>query len=310
MRPAPEPRFRTSSLPVPLPHPSLAGVVFRGTDAVRQGRLSRAELRGPSWRRLRQDVYCAADLPVTHRLQAEGVALVAPPEAVFGGLTAATLWSRNSPFAGPADPVEVVLPPGVRWNPGPGVTVRTASTAGDVVGDGTLRWTDRVRTAVDLVRRGPLDDAIVLLDQLVHASVVRPDEVRAAVAELPRCRGSAQARQAAALADGLAQSPQETRLRLLMHRAGLPTPIAQHVVCRDRRFVAQVDFWFLEQKLAVEYDGGWHGGAEQLGRDRARMNRLLAAGWRILFVTAADMWRPEDLVARIAEALGITITTR
>jgi hypothetical protein len=296
------------SLLVPLPRPPLLDGVFRGTDAVRLGLLTRARLRGPSWRRLRQDVYCRADLPVTHRLQAEGVALVAPADAVFGGLTAATLWSRHAQFAGPHDPVEVVLPPGVRWNPAPGVTVRTAATAGDVVDDGTLRWTDRVRTAVDLARRGSPDDAVVLLDQLVHASVVRLDEVRSAVGRLPRCRGSAQARQVAALADGLAQSPPETRLRLLMRRAGLPIPVAQYVVRHDRRFVAQVDFGFVEQKLALEYDGEWHGAAGQLSKDRTRMNRLLAAGWRTLFVTAADMWRQDELVGRIAAALGIKIS--
>jgi very-short-patch-repair endonuclease len=200
--------------------------------------------------------------------------------------------------------VEVVLPPGVRWNAGVGVRVRTAITAGDVVDDGVLRWTDRARTAVDLARRGPLDDAVVLLDQLVQAFVVRLDEVRSAVAALPRCRGSALARQVAALADGLAESPQETRLRLLIRHAGLPAPVAQHVVRHDGRFVARVDFGYPEQKLAVEYDGGWHGGPGQLSRDRARMNRLLAAGWRILFVTAADMWHPEALAARIAAALA------
>lgn len=289
---------------MPLPHPSLTNGVFRGSDALRQGLLTRAQLRGPRWRRLRHDVYCAADLAVTHRLQAEGIALVAPPGAVFGGLTAATLWSRNSPFAAPEDPVDVVLPPGIRWNAAPGVTVRTAITAGDVVDDGTLRWTDRVRTAVDLARRGPHDEAVVLLDRLVQAFVVRLEDVRSAVGELPRCRGSAQARQVAALADGLAESPQETRLRLLIRRARLPVPVAQYVVRHDRRFVAKVDFGYPEQKLAVEYDGGWHGAAGQLSKDRARMNRLLAAGWRILFVTAADLWNPEALAARIAAALA------
>lgn len=295
---------------MPLPHPPRIDGVFRGTDAVRRGLLSRGQLRGPAFRRLRQDVYCASDLLVTHRVQAEGVALVAPPEAVFGGLTAATLWSRQAPFAGPDDPVEVVLPPGARWNPAPGVTVRTADTTADVVDDGTLRWTDRVRTTVDVARRGQLDEAVVLLDQLVHTGVVRLDEVRAAVAELPRCRGSAQARRAAALADGLAQSPPETRLRLLIHRAELPVPVAQYVVRHDARFVAQVDFGFPEQKLAVEYDGEWHGGKGQLSKDRARMNRLLAAGWRILFVTAADMWRQDELAVRIADALGIKISSQ
>jgi very-short-patch-repair endonuclease len=233
-----------------------------------------------------------------------GVALAAPPQAVFGGLTAASWWSMRGPLAEPEDPVEVILPPGVRWNPGARVLVRTASTSDDVVTDGLLRYTDRTRTALDLIRRGPLDDAVVLLDRLVHHRAAFLDDVRTAAARLPRCRGSALARQVAGRADGLAQSPPETRLRLLIHRSGLPIPVAQFEVRHQRRRVAQVDFGFVEQRLAVEYDGGWHGGQDQLRRDRARMNRLLAAGWRVLFVTDVDMRDPVALVARIAAALA------
>jgi len=288
---------------VPLPHP-LSGSAFRGSDALRRGLLTRAQLRSTSWRRLRHDVYCDARRPLTHRLCAEGAALVAPSEAVFGGLTAATLWSIREPFASAEDPVELVLPPGVRWHPAPGVVVRTAVTTGEVVGDGMLRWTDRVRTAVDLVRRGPLDDAVVLLDHLVRAEVVRLDEVRSAVAALPWCRGSRQAREVAMLADGRAASPPETRVRLLIRRSGLPLPVAQYTIRHDGRFVARVDFGYPEQRLAIEYDGDWHGERQQVGRDRARQNRLLAAGWRIVFVTAADLYHPEQLLARIAAALA------
>jgi G:T-mismatch repair DNA endonuclease (very short patch repair protein) len=286
-------------------HPAFAGGVFRGSEALRRGLLTPAQLRGPRWRRLRHDVYVDASVPLTHRLLAEAVTLTAPAGAVLGGLTAATLWSARGPFAGPEDPVEVVLPPDVRWNASSGVRVRTAPTTGDVVTDGILRWTDRTRTAVDLIRRaGPLDDAVVLLDRLSEHRVIFLDDVRAAVASLPRCRGSARARRIAALADGLAESPPETRLRLLLLRAGLPAPIAQFEVRHEGRFVARVDFGYPAHKLAIEYDGAWHGTAGQLTRDRARMNRLTAAGWRVIFVTAADMRRPEELAARIAAALS------
>jgi very-short-patch-repair endonuclease len=282
---------------------SLQRRVFRGSVALEQGLLTRGELRTKAWRRLRPDVYCDATLPLTHRLQAEGVALVAPPKSVFGGLTAAVLWGARD-LAGAADPVELVLPPGVRWHPAPGTVVRTATIGGDVVTDGDLRWTSRTRTALDLIRRGPLDDAVVLLDQLVQADVVDIAAVRAAAAALPRCRGSHQAREAAELADGLAQSPQETRLRLLIVRSDLPTPVAQYRVTSRGRFVARVDFGYPDLRLAIEYDGLWHGEPQQVDPDRQRLNRLLAAGWRVLFVTAADLWRPERLIARIAAALA------
>ena len=277
--------------------------VFRGSVALEQGLLTRGELRTKAWRRLRPDVYCDATLSLTHRLQAKGVALVAPPEAVFAGLTAAVLWGAGD-LAGADDPVELVLPAGVRWHPARGVVARTATVAGDVVTDGDLRWTSRTRTALDLIRRGPLDDAVVLLDQLVQADVVELAAIRIAAAALPRCRGSRQAREAARLADGLAQSPQETRLRLLIVRSELPMPVAQYRVTAHGRFVARVDFGYPELRLAIEYEGLWHGEPQQVGPDRERLNRLLAAGWRVLFVTAADLWRPERLIARIAAAVA------
>jgi hypothetical protein len=37
---------------------------------------------------------------------------------------------------------------------------------------------------------------------------------------------------------------------------------------------------------------------------RLRLNRLTAAGWTVVFVTAADLHRPEQVVARIAAALA------
>lgn len=277
--------------------------MFRGTGAVAAGLLTPDQLRSDAWRRLRRDVYADARLPVDHRLHARGVALVGPVQAVFSGLTAVVLWGGDE-FADARVPVEVTVPPGIRWQPGPGVVVRQAMTGDVVTGRDGLRRTGRVGTAVDLVRRGELDDGVVLLDRLVAAGFVPLQFVRDAVARLPRCRGSRLARQVVELSDGLAESPPETRLRLLMLRAGLPTPSAQYRVFDEDGFVARVDFGFPDIRLAVEYDGAWHGHPGELARDRRRLNRLAAAGWRVLFVTAADMQAPHDLLARLTEALG------
>ena len=52
------------------------------------------------------------------------------------------------------------------------------------------------------------------------------------------------------------------------------------------------------------YGGAWHGQPGQLSRDRRRLDRLTAAGWRVLSVTAADPHDPVGLLARIVAALG------
>jgi very-short-patch-repair endonuclease len=69
-------------------------------------------------------------------------------------------------------------------------------------------------------------------------------------------------------------------------------------------FVARVDFAWPERRLALEYDGLWHGGAGQFIRDRERLDRLREAGWQVVFVTAADLRDPDRLLARIAAALA------
>ena len=278
--------------------------MFRGTWAVEAGVLTPDQLRSAAWRRLRRDVYADATLPVDHVLYARGVSLVAPTHAAFGGLTAVALWG-GSEFVTRDDPVELIVPPGVRWQPGPGVVVRTGALEGDVVSDPPrLRRTSRTRTAVDLIRRGDVDDGVVLLDRLVTAGIVRLEDVRDAVADLPRSRGSRLAREIAGLADGFAESPPETRLRLLMLRAGLPMPVAQFRVFDDEGLIGRVDFAFPELRLAIEYEGKWHGEPQHVGRDRRRLNRLLAAGWRVVFVTAADMHDHEALIRDIARALA------
>lgn len=233
-----------------------------------------------------------------------GVSLVTPAGAVFGGLSAVVLAGGDG-FATVADPVDVILTPGMRSRPGAGIRVRVSSSDDEVVvaGHGLTR-TGPVRTAVDLVRRSRLDDGMVLLDRLVVAGLADLTAVRAAAVDLPRGRGSKRARDVARLADGLAESPQETRLRLVIARAGLPSPVAQFRVIDDEGSIARVDFAYPSRRIAVEYDGLWHGEPGQFAKDRRRLNRLTAAGWRVIFVTAADLQHPERLVARLVAELA------
>ncbi|MGZ4507751.1 MAG: endonuclease domain-containing protein [Blastococcus sp.] len=291
----------------PARPPQLVGRVFRGSSVIAQGLLTKKQLRSSAWVRLRQDVYADAALAVTHRLMVSAVGLALPAGAGFTGRSAATLWGAKE-VAGPADPVEVVLPAGIRWHSGPGVRVRLLPIGRHLVRQGRWLCTNPVDTAVDMIRWGGIDDAVVLLDRLCFQGMVRLDDVRAAVLELPRCHGSAQARRVAELADGTAESPQETRLRLLFHRTGLPAPVAQFRVFDDDGFVARVDFAYPELRIAIEYDGLWHGERQAFLDDRGRLNRLADAGWIVVHVTLAEMRHPDRLAARVralrAQRLG------
>ncbi|WP_369254247.1 hypothetical protein [Geodermatophilus amargosae] len=65
-----------------------------------------------------------------------------------------------------------------------------------------------------------------------------------------------------------------------------------------------MDVAWPDRRLALEYDGTWHGGPEQFARDREGLDRLLAAGWRVVFVPARDLHRPHELLARVPAALA------
>ncbi|MFW3170558.1 DUF559 domain-containing protein [Geodermatophilus sp. CPCC 206100] len=282
-----------------LPDP-LRNRVFRGTDVVRRGLLTPAQLRGPCCRRVYRDVYVDARVPDTHRLRARAAARLLLPGAVVSGLSAAVLWGVD--LADERDDVEVVLPPGSHPRRIPGVRVRRMP-----LDPADVRLLDRVRVVSPVaatVRAAALlepDDAVVAIDRLVTAGVVDLAAVRSRVAAPGAA--SARVRRACRRADGLAESPQETRLRLLMADGGLPVPVAQYRVRHEGREVARVDFAWPDLRVAVEYDGAWHAEPGQFARDRRRLNRLQAAGWTVVFVTAADLHRPAEVLATLRAAV-------
>ncbi|MGY1591275.1 endonuclease domain-containing protein [Geodermatophilus sp. SYSU D00708] len=283
----------------PLPE-SLRGRVFRGTDVVDRGLLTPAALRGPSCRRVHRDVYVDARVPDSHRLRARAAARVLLPGAVVSGLSAAVLWGVE--LADERDDVEVVLGPGAHPRRIPGVRVRRLPLDPDDV-----RVLDRVRLLSPesaTVRAAAVlapDDAVVAIDRVAVAGLVDLGSIRARV-DVPGA-ASARVRRACRRADGWAESPQETRLRLLVVDSGLPAPVARYVVRHEGHEVARVDFAWPELRIAVEYDGAWHAEPGQFAKDRRRLNRLQAAGWTVVFVTASDLHRPAQLVATIRAAL-------
>jgi very-short-patch-repair endonuclease len=249
-----------------------------------------------------EDVYIHVDRPVTHALRARAAAAMAVPGSVVTGRSAAVLWGVE--LAGVLDEVELTVDPSRHPRRIPGVRVRRAALpAGEVRRRRDVLVTTPAATAVRLAGALPCEDAVVAVDQLIAAGLVNLGSVRELAAG-SRGPGSARARSACALADGRAESPQETRLRLLIRRSALPLPVAQFTVWSGGRFVARVDFAWPGHRVGIEYDGLWHAGTDQFARDRRRLNRLHAAGWRVFFVTAADLYDPERLIARLEEFLA------
>lgn len=134
----------------------------------------------------------------------------------------------------------------------------------------------------------------MVADEALHKSIVAEDE-------LQPYRGGRLDR-VLALANGASESPQETRLRVILVLAGLPEPIVQHSIYAGGVFLARVDLYYPDARLAIEYDGQTH--RTSLVEDNRRQNRLLNHGIHLLRFTAADLKTPDVVVAQVRAGLA------
>ncbi|RKN31051.1 DUF559 domain-containing protein [Micromonospora musae] len=131
--------------------------------------------------------------------------------------------------------------------------------------------------------------AVGIVDTLLAGGLTDPDELTAIADANAGRPGAQRARWVFGLADGRAQSPPESHLRVRLVLAGLPRPVAQHPVRLPSGLILHPDLAWPQLRVAIEYDGHWHADPERLHTDRKRLNQLVAAGWLVLHVTSRRM---------------------
>lgn len=278
------------------------GAVFRGSQAVAEGALTRGQLRGPAVRRLCRDIYASASRPVTHELRCRAAALGLPPGAVITGRSAATV--RGVRLCWPEDDVQILAPPEMRLGHRGGLDVRrTVIEPGDWQPWADGRLATPMRLALDLLLGRPLPDAVADLDAVIRARLVALPDVAAMVAARSD-NGIVAARRAVSLADPRAESLPESKLRVLLTLDGL-VPVPQYWIEDSGGRIARVDLAFPEHKVAVEYDGDWRDGESwALNRDRDRLNRVHAVDWDVVFVTAPLLRDERRMLRTVRQALA------
>lgn len=248
-------------------------------------------------------MYADARLAVDHGLAVAAAALVLPAGGVFAGRSAA--WLYGIAQAGAEDPVDVLVPLRTSWWAPPGLSVHVgADGTDDVTVLGRRPVTVPARTGVDIARWYAAPAAVPLIDAMLAVRLVSPAVLRTQLT-LASGQGKTRASATLALCDHRAESPPESVLRVLLAMAGLPDAVPQYEVRHAGRFVARVDLAWPAAKVAVEYDGAWHGAPGQLGRDRRRLNALIAAGWTVIHVTATDMHDLSAVVGQVRATLEL-----
>jgi very-short-patch-repair endonuclease len=291
-----------------VPTPPVPPRVLAPTDrrGAREAGVSDWQLRHADVVRTSRDTYlprASADV-LRHRIDA--VLLGAPPGAVLSHLTAAALWRLEVPLIADDRRVHLSVPPGRRVRSRKDRRVHVATVpAPETRRVGGLLVTSPSRTWIDLAAVLPPPALLAATDQML-ARRFPADEFPAIVARSRGRRGVATARAVMCLGNPLAGSPMESVLRWLLHEAGLPGPVLQHVVRHDGRFLGQVDMAWPERRVLVEFDGNVHRDRKVFVDDVRRQNGLVLAGWTVLRFTSADVrGRPQQVLSAIRAALGL-----
>lgn len=277
-----------------------AGLFTRRT-ALAEGWSDHDLRKSPDIFRVIHGVYALSSVELTHWLKCRAVAMRFPADAIISGRSAATL--RGAALAQPRDRVEVLVSGRKYMNRRYGTrcwSVRSwPKEHEDWFG---IRLATAERAAYDILARSPLSAGIADVDAMLHANVVDTRSLERFL-EGRHDHGIRRARRAFEYLDRRAESIPESRLRVALVLAGL-CPQPQFEVWDPQGFVARVDFAFPREKVAVEYDGAWHGDAEQFYRDQKRLARLRASGWHVIVVTADRLRSGYDgLIAEIQAAL-------
>jgi hypothetical protein len=276
--------------------------VFIGSDAVAAGALTEHQLR--RWcRPIFRDVYMPTSSIPTIDDYTLGAWLWSRKRGVVAGAAASAL--HGAQWVDAKTPVELVSKSA---RPQRGLIVRNETLDSDEITQVTrhsitLPVTTPARTAFDLGRHLPRDQALTRLDALARATPFSIEDVLMLAKRYRGARGLRGLDDVLPLVDAGAASPKESWLRLLLLDAGLPKPTTQIPVHRGWRLVGVLDMGWEDHLVAVEYDGDQHrADRRQFVRDINRIAAMEELGWVVIRVVAEH--RPHEIVDRVCRALA------
>ena len=279
----------------PIPYP------FRASEALDEGLLTFHQLR-----RFHTAVYPGvwvargADLSTADLARAAW--LWSGRRGVVAGLSASALHGAR--WIEPNTPPELVhtnrRPP---WL----IVVRSDRLLdGETQFIGDLPVTTPARTAFDLGRRLRPGSSVPRIDALMNATDVKAEEIDAVIARHPRVRGLRNLRAVLKIVDGGAESPYESKTRMLLLRNGFPRPQTQILVRdHDGFVVARIDMGWPEWQVGVDFDGAHHWtDPRQRDKDIERYALLADLGWADIRLTSGLLHtNPRGFLDRVGAAL-------
>lgn len=286
--------------PRPLP-PALRDRAFDVHAADRAG-VSRQRLRRSDLVRPTRSIRWPRDRPPDAVQRIRALRPVLLPGQFISHVSAAVLWGLPVPVDDGA-PVHVTSPIPTAQPRRTGVVGhRITPDRADVVERWGMPASSPASLWVDCGAMLTTDELIVLGDAIVTEPRCRTtiDDLRTALVRAGARAGVRKLRTAIELVRVGAGSPQETRARLAIVRAGLPEPELQ-VEVRDEAgsFIGRVDMAYPRHRVLIEYEGDHHRtDAAQWASDLRRYRAAERLGWVVV------RWSRSDLTRYLGEAIG------
>lgn len=257
-------------------------------------------LVGNRFRRLFRGVWICSDVELTLEVSIRAALLLLPPDVVVSHTTALRLLRVDS---APLGPLHFSTNTTLRTRHSGIVLHRRLGLLHPKVVDG-IPVVGPDRAFVDSATLMTHRDLVRVGDGLVRLGLTTPD-VLTQYCDERHLGGVRRARRASRQVRAGVDSVAETDLRLLLRFARLPEPeVNGWIINQAGVAIARGDLVYRAYMVIVEYDG-WHHerNAKQRQKDHLRRERLEAAGWTVIVVTAQDMKDPLGIVRRVHRAL-------
>lgn len=188
---------------------------------------------------------------------------------------------------------------------------RTHLPPDDVEQRDGLLVTVAARSVTDTASLVSFEAGVVIADAALHQGLTDRNGLAASLDAARGNPGSCKVLRVIAFADGRAESPGESRCRVLFSDQGLPEPELQaEVTDRDGWRVGRVDFLFRDQRTIVEFDGRMKYGltsgspVADLFAEKQREDKLRELGYEVVRIIWADLADPARTVARVRAAFA------
>jgi very-short-patch-repair endonuclease len=290
---------------IPLP-PPFASSPFTRAQALRSG-LGKKRVDGADLARPFRGVRHPLAVPLTLEGRCRALSTTMRADAFFNSVTAAQLMGLPLPRDLQNDPaIHVAVPAPARSSTARGVIGHKVQLMGDDarVWHG-LRVASPERVWCELAAVLALPDLIAVGDYLIYweRPICTEGDLESAIERFRGRRGKPRLVKALAHLDDRSESPQESRLRVILSLAGIEGLVANLTVpVRGKRYRA--DLALPRWKVAIEYQSDYHRDPGQWRKDMTKRESLASVGWLTMEVNADDLDDGPELVARVLAVLA------